>query len=420
MDGNQLYAFEPFSTVQDVLGGKPIKIMPVGVFYRGERKLDITPADLIAIAENTKAGLPRFRIPINENHAGVGKVGTVSDVEYIEMGDDGPGLYATRYELTDEGKKLVEQKRFDAVSPEIIWKKNGGATYQDPQTGKDIDNVLVGLALTDRPFFGHDNVALFSAIQQEKDDMAEIIDPKPKRKNGYIALREKMKAKFDELMAMVTDSDGDGEPDIPVMHKGKMEEEKASVPTAVTPADKPLGEPMTNPTPPIQQPESFSVKKEEFEALMAKAEEGAALKEQFAALQGKAEAMAADLQKVNRARRRDQLVAHCENFNAIPDKAENLAEKLQVLEEKDPELFTYFDGLLNTVNNVITTAGLFSQVSSARQGGNAETFESHVDKVLKDKFGGDAAKYEEALGVAAKERPDLFSAYNETYAPSRK
>lgn len=431
---NQRYAFEPFASVQDVLSGRPIKIMPIGTFYRGERKLDITAGDLQQIADNTKAGLPRFRIPINENHSGVGKVGTVSGVEYNETGAEGPGLYATAYELTDEGKKLVEQKRFDAVSPEIIWTKNGGAKYQDPQTGRSIDNVLVGLALTDRPFFGHDNVALFSALPtKEHDDMAEVIDPKPKRKNGYTALKELMRQKFDEMLAMVTDNNGDGEadaPNMPMMPKGKMMPEvEAEIETATadTPADKlalskvegPQGENMAD-TITTPKPESFNVTAEEFAALKAKADEAAKLQEQFAALKSQSEQFATQLLETKRARRRDQLVAHCENFSAIPDKAETLAEKLQALEEKDPELFAYFDGLLNTVNNQINTAGLFSQMVSARKDGSVESFEAVADKILKDKFGGDMAKYTDALGVAAKERPDLFAIYNETYAPSRK
>ncbi|HEY4720880.1 MAG TPA: hypothetical protein VII92_03480, partial [Anaerolineae bacterium] len=110
--------------------------MPAGTFYRGERKLNITEERLKAIAANFKAGLPRFRVPINENHAGVGKVGQVSGLEYMPAGQDGPGLYATKYELTDAGRKLVESKRFDATSPEIIWTLLGGAKYQDPQTGE--------------------------------------------------------------------------------------------------------------------------------------------------------------------------------------------------------------------------------------------------------------------------------------------
>lgn len=165
--GWQRMAFEPFGSMDGLLAGAPIKIMPLGTFYRDQRTLELTPDRLRQIAANFKAGLPRFRVPINENHSGTGKIGTVQDVQYFEQGPDGPGLYATQYDLSEQGKALITQKRFDAVSPEVVWKLNDGATYQDPTTGRQHDNVLVGLALTDRPFFGHDNVALFSAFPQE-------------------------------------------------------------------------------------------------------------------------------------------------------------------------------------------------------------------------------------------------------------
>ena len=186
----QRFAFEPFASLDGVLRGEPIRIMPAGTFYRGERKLNITEERLKAIAANFKAGLPRFRVPINENHAGVGKVGQVNGLEYMPAGQDGPGLYATKYELTDDGRKLVESKRFDATSPEIIWTLLGGAKYQDPQTGEYHDNVMVGLALTDKPYFGHDNVALFSAEGSAMDG------------EGDMPMMKKIKQMLTDMMAL--------------------------------------------------------------------------------------------------------------------------------------------------------------------------------------------------------------------------
>lgn len=213
MPDTELYAFEPFSSLAGVLNGQAIKIMPVGTFYRGDRKLTITAQRLQDIAANTLKGLPRFRIPINENHGGVGKVGTVSEVAYLPAGPDGEGLYATKYELTDQGKGLVESKRFDAVSPEVMWTLKDGTKYQDPQTGEHHDNVLVGLALTDRPFFGHDNVALFSAIEPKgaeimPDPIIPVNPPAPEPEKFTISADEfkAFKAKseeFDRMAQMV-------------------------------------------------------------------------------------------------------------------------------------------------------------------------------------------------------------------------
>lgn len=411
------YAFEPFGTLDGVLRGDPFKIFPQGKWYRGNRELNITKERLVEFAANVKSGLPRFRIPINENHAGVGKVGTISEVEYMEQGPDGPGLYATRYEFTDEGKKLIEQKRFDAVSGEAVWTLFDDAKYQDPTTGKTHDNVLVGVALTNKPFFGHDQVALFTAavLRQAQDE------PKPKRGNGYTKFRETMRAKFEELMAML------GDEEMPEKEEKKMGDDMPEKHNAVLTVDSnpPLTGVITM-TQSIPTPETFSVKKEEFEALKAQAAEAAKLKEQFAALQTQSETFAAKLaeaEKANieqkRARRLDQLKA--EKFTAIPDKQETLAEKFLILEEKDPELFKYFNDLLHTLDTQITQSMLFSQIATPRTGGvEVETFEAYTEQVLTDKFSGDRAKYEQAMNLAATLRPDLFATYNETYAPARK
>jgi len=201
----QRYAFEPFASLDGVLRGEPIRIMPLGQFYRGDRKLEITEERLKAIAANLAAGLPRFRVPINENHSGVGKVGTVHAVEFKADGADGPGLYATDYELTDDGRKLVKAKRFDATSPEIIWSLNEDAKYQDPQTGEYHDNVLVGLALTEKPFFGHDNVALFSADRKMGEQFVDNSDA------HLSAMRKAMKKARDLAYQFMAAIDGWGE-----------------------------------------------------------------------------------------------------------------------------------------------------------------------------------------------------------------
>src|SRR3990167_6384961 len=165
-------ALEPFGSLDSLLTGLPFKIFSVGRWYREERTLDITPDRLKQFSANLKAGLPRFRIPINIEHdRTLGTYGGVDDVEYTETGTDGPGLYATRYELTDEGRKLVEQKKFPGVSGEAIWTLNNGAKYQDPKTGKYFDNVLAGVAMTSTPFFGND-VALFTAFPDQFKDFS--------------------------------------------------------------------------------------------------------------------------------------------------------------------------------------------------------------------------------------------------------
>ena len=422
--------FEPFGTLDGVLAGKPIKIMPVGKFYRDERVLDITESDLREIERNVAAGLPRFRIPINENHQPGGKIGTVKSVKYMPDGPDGKGLYADAYELTDVGKQLLKDGRYDALSPELIWTKNG-ATYQDPQTGKRLDNVLVGVAICEKPFFSHDHVALFSATEPSMD--------KPKRGNGYTKLREMMKAKFDELMAMVKDDDGDGEPDeMPDMPPKKKMPEMATATfstsatfgtsvakadwtpmnTATTPvadaADKPAAHAATQgvdtmadtniqPTPPATEQMTQVITAEQFAAVQA----------ELAAQRQAAETFRVELAKTSRARRLDQLTARVEQFMAISAEKSELAGKLLDLEEKAPELFGYFDGLLAQLDGALVQSDLFTARADGRDRQperGADTFDAAVARELKDHFDGDQSKYAEAALAVARRDPALARA----------
>ena len=364
----ELLAFEPFSTLQGVLDGKPIKIMPVGTFYRDSRKLVITPERLQSFEANLKAGLPRFKVPINENHAGVGKVGTVSDVAYLEAGPDGAGLYATGYELTEAGRKLIADKRFDAVSPETVWTLNDGATYQDPTTGKKHDNVLVGLALTDRPFFGHDNVALFSDMPMDT----------PKRHNGYTKLKKTMREQFEAWLSQL---------------------DEPAAPDAATQGEPMEPEKAAETAPAVEQ---FTVTKEEFVALQAQAADAKAQAEKFAA----------DLAATKRERRLEQLTVRAEKFSALAVEPKTLAQHLMAIEQAAPEEFAWLDGFLGTLDTTIATGDLFKQVSDARKPANsAASINDVAVAIVAEKFGGDMGKYAEAFREAGKRRPDLAAAY---------
>lgn len=169
MDNALKIAFEPFVKLSDVK--KPFKLIPEGIWYRGKRKLEITASRLEEAARNFSEGLPRFRVPINLDHADHGgKVGDVKQVAFMKDGPDGSGLYITEYELTEKGQKAIEEDGYDAVSAEIVWSL-AGAKFQDPETGDYHDNVLVGMALTPKPFFGHEQVSLYSA---EPYDMSSL------------------------------------------------------------------------------------------------------------------------------------------------------------------------------------------------------------------------------------------------------
>lgn len=163
---------------------------------------------------------------------------------------------------------------------------------------------------------------------------------------------------------------------------------------------------------PTPTAEAFSVKAEEFAALQLKAAKVEKLEADMQEATKRAEKFEADLMASNRAHRLDQLKAHADQFTALPVQANDLAAKLQALEEKDPDLFKYFDELLGTVNSTVAAGDLFAQKSSAlagKQGG--ESFTDKVQAKLIEKFSGDQSKYSEAMKIVALEHPALAAEY---------
>jgi hypothetical protein len=148
-----LISFEDFAKL-DLK--KPIKLLPEGNWFRGERELKVTASRLQEMARNFAEGLPNFRVGVNLDHAeDSGKVGDIKAVAYLPDAEEGSGLYATEYDLSPKGIAAVEDDGYDGISAEVVWSLNQGATYQDPSSGTEHDNVLVGVALTPTPFFGH-------------------------------------------------------------------------------------------------------------------------------------------------------------------------------------------------------------------------------------------------------------------------
>ena len=120
-----------------------IRILPKGTFKRDGRTIKLDDAFLQAIKRNFDAGILGRDVPVNFEHQYT-PLGAAGWVRALEVRDD--GLYAL-IEWTDIGKEAIEKQRFKYVSVEL-----GGAV--EPQTGKVLgEDVLTGIALTNRPFF---------------------------------------------------------------------------------------------------------------------------------------------------------------------------------------------------------------------------------------------------------------------------
>lgn len=135
---------EEFRAVQP---GEWFRILPVGEFRRFGREAVIRPDDIQEMAGHFGV-IPDTKLPVNKEHVDwEGRVGTIAAVDARP-----DGLYA-QIDWTEKGRRHLEDEDFQYFSPEIWWRTD----YND----QVVKNVLVGLALTNSPYFGAET-ALFS------------------------------------------------------------------------------------------------------------------------------------------------------------------------------------------------------------------------------------------------------------------
>jgi len=429
-------AFEPFAEVDLT---KPIKLLPIGKWYRGKRILDLTHDRLQEMVQNFKNKLPRYRVGITLDHKeDSGKVGDIKDVVLM---DD--GLYATNYELSERGKKAVEQDGYDGVSAEVVWSLNGGASYQDPETGKEYDNVLVGAALTPRPFFGHGQVALYSADQGDEMESFEVKKTEGNESHPashYLVVEDSEKPSTWHLRY----KNEAGELDRGHMggawaalhggYRGQKYEgpEKAAAITRLIAAYKQLGA-----EPPGEQAADAGKESEHMadevvtekvvEApapvdethALAPAEELASketvekLSADLKAEKERADKFEAEIKAERLARRKVDLKGELEAFEALGLKTEEYVEHFISLEEREPVEAKWLMEQLSALDKAMKEAGLLREVGSAREGdlSKADQFVAMVQAKVKEVFKGDMTHWTEAMDIVSREHPALSAAY---------
>ena len=127
---------------------KEIHVLPVGKWnHPNYGPITISREDIAQFKENFDNGL-RKGIPITEGHDhgfGSGELPAVGwFTDLIDRGAN--GLYAI-VEWTEKGKTLLVEKAFKFFSPEFY------SEYEDPETRAIHENVLIGGALTNKPYF---------------------------------------------------------------------------------------------------------------------------------------------------------------------------------------------------------------------------------------------------------------------------
>ena len=407
--------FEPFIKFEQ---GTPIRVLPEGVWYRGTRKLEVTKERLLEMAKNFASGLPRFRIPINLDHKEFGgKVGTIKNLQYLPDGPKGSGLYATEYEFEDKGLEAIEEHGYDAVSAEVVWTigGNNGGKYQDPETGNMFDNVIVGMALTPKPFFGHKNVALFCVDQPtaaetplggaksfaEYEQYLGESEERDRISNLHyiyrqcfdniwddteVGLTTKVEA-VDKLTKEFRDkiTAGDDFAEDNLVQEDMMSEDKNVTMTQEA----------FNALQKKAEYDGVQVSQEDFDALGAKAkkaDEHKAELDRMTAEQAEADADkdAAELKKV------------AESYEALPVDVDEFVVNFTAIDVAGEKVVEWLKAQFASFDAALKAAGVMREIGTDEEKKATSTagLLEAVDQVIKEKFDGDTSKYAEALEIA--------------------
>lgn len=130
-----------------------IHLIPLGEWEHSEYgKIKITNREIEQFVVNFKAKVRRD-IPITEGHEVMDEKPAIGWLKKLTAEKD--GLWS-KVEWTEEGKELLAKKKYKYFSPEYY------RTYEDPETQEVYTNVLVGGALTNKPYFKELKQIVFS------------------------------------------------------------------------------------------------------------------------------------------------------------------------------------------------------------------------------------------------------------------
>jgi len=158
-------------------------------------EVDMSESVRDQIIENFNAHVYQTHIPVDTDHD-IGSSGTGGYLRELRVNAD--GSTDVRVEATDVGKRLIESDRVKYVSPTILSSWTDYST--DPINPTKHEHVLIGLALTSRPFFKEAALRpLIAACETatKGTGMAET-NQKPGEKEGA----DIVASKFGEQLAM--------------------------------------------------------------------------------------------------------------------------------------------------------------------------------------------------------------------------
>lgn len=394
-------------------------VVPVGKWdHPAYGEMEITTDAIKKFVENFRAKI-RLDLPITAGHDTGMSGGELPAIGWFkELVDKGVnGLYAF-VEWTDEGKRLIRDGAFKYFSPEFYQ------VYEDPESRQKYEFVLVGGALTNKPYFKElEPVVAFSE--------EVIINQFNLKENKNMDLKTILAKKADELSAE--------EKAFVIEHKAELsaEESEAFKSVIETPAAETAEEKAAREQKEAEDAKAAQDAKEAANVAAGLNPDGTP-KEVSASEKGKvvtlseaevtalraradlADKTFAELDAMKLGVKVEKMLFSESNKDGrfLPKEKNAVVSFMKSLSETQRDQFT------NLVN-LIPKSEIFKEVGDsgdvAPTGASAialklDTLAKAKQKEFSDKNGGKILKYSEALRLAQKENPELVSEYNKSGA----
>jgi len=384
-----------------------IHVVPTGKWeHWSGSEFEITPETITAMVKNFKeAG--RKDIPITAGHDNGMSGGELPAVGWFkELTDRGVnGLYAF-VEWNAEGMRLFREKQFKYFSAEIAF------DFKDLESGREYEALLVGGALTNKPFFKSLKVDPASFSEAEKAVLAFSVPDilNQFNDNNHMDLQALLAKAVGELTAeekaFIKEHKDELSDDQKVSHAEVIADEPAAKTAEEIEAERVAEETRVG-----DENEAKGLNRDgsvkEVAASEKKPVNGVVTLSaaEYAALQGKADQGATAFAEVEKMKLE-------KGFDAITLSATNKTGKF-LFKQKDAYV-AFMQGLstkqrdqfTNLVNSMPKAADIFSEIGN--DGGVDSTAQKQIDLKVEELRKKDTKLgYSEALKIVLKENPDL-------------
>ena len=371
-----------------------IQIVPTGKWnHPAYGEMEITPADITEMKRNFDDGV-RLDLPITAGHDNGMSGGELPAVAwYGELIDKGVnGLWST-VDWLSEGADLIKERSFKYFSSEFY------ADYEDPETGERRKNVLVGGALTNRPYFkemtpvgAFSETGIMSQSFTEDMKLKDILAKKPTElseteKAFVLEHKSELTAEQTTAFASVFDESAPEE----------SEEEKAEREA------KEQGD--ANEAKGLNRDGSVKIEASEKGIVKISATEYATLQEKA----NKGHQAFAEVEKMKLDKEVEKLVFSSSNAEGriLPKGKDAVVSFMVALSEKQRDQF-------RNILNSLPTHKLFGEMGDAGRHETADTTAAKVDALVRAKITASEGKlsYAVALKQVMASEPKLASEYN--------